>query len=970
MVDCPGRCRTGVLRQALSLAAAACLALPACISSPLQAQAPNNRFDLTGPKIDIHVQRGDRSLPIALVPNLMAGDKLTIHAALPDTQSVHLILVIAFLRGSTNPPPDNWFTLVKTWDRKIRTEGVNVTVPAEAQEALMFLAPETGGDYSTLKSAVTGRPGIFVRAAQDLNEASFEQARIERYLHLIRQVPAGSPDELADHSKKLAATLNLKPNDACFKQPADQQLSCLRQSGTQLLLDDGHGQTLAAMLTSGDSANLIGAAAGTPMFNSNGLTYSAYVGTVIDLVHLMAGLHSAQFQYIPAIAFPSDETLNLRLNTAPSFRNPKSVIVVALPAIQQSVPPPLRLQDSAHVSCLLEPAMVLPLKGAPLVFATSFAHDLVLHLNNGPVNGQTDIPLTPNAFEGGLIVTGNTPEDRKPLPATAPEARDSSDNPLGVSAAVANQSTHADAGRAAAAKPATTPAVAAAPATTPPKPSGDGSGGGSGDLQITGTLHGMWGFDAFEGITVPLQRRDGTGWTVAPHTELIAGKVNQIALHAEGTACASKIELDLPGVHDLKLDWKQAPGENPDARRPLNVKLPLEKANPGSVQLLVHQFGTEDVSKVTVTAYSDATRVEALHIHAGDSFGTLTGSTLSGVKSVRIGETEYKPSPDQAPGDKELRLAGPPLTKAANGKGILSTAGETGNAEVLLADGRTLPIHYAVDGARPALALLSKQAKPDPSTGLPLNHTSKDDLPLNSRITFALRSESPQRFGRSEKIEVALTDGSLKTHLALGDGTLVLQDAKTALGFFSPAKAFGPSAFGPLQLRAVAEDGTAGDWIPVGTLVRTPSITGISCTRPAPGKPSAAAPMPAPPTDPGAAPAPDNSGCQITGADLFLVDSVSADNSFGAPEAIPLGFTGDSLPVPHPADNRTLYLKLRDDPDAVFTVSSISPLLPTGHHAAPAPAATPAPPAAAEVSPPAPLPAAATPPDTSAVPPQ
>ncbi len=32
----------------------------------------------------------------------------------------------------------------------------------------MFLAPETGGDFKTLKSAVRGRPGAFVRASQDL----------------------------------------------------------------------------------------------------------------------------------------------------------------------------------------------------------------------------------------------------------------------------------------------------------------------------------------------------------------------------------------------------------------------------------------------------------------------------------------------------------------------------------------------------------------------------------------------------------------------------------------------------------------------------------------------------------------------------------------------------------------------------------------------------------------------------------
>ncbi|MEK6397266.1 MAG: hypothetical protein V4734_04205, partial [Terriglobus sp.] len=398
------------------------LAATMTVCAPMFGQGAS-RFDLMGPKISVHVQRHDQSLPIAEVPNLQPGDKLTIHADLPKTQSVHMILVMAFLRGSTNPPPENWFTELKTWDKKF-AEGVTVTVPQEAQQALIFLAPETGGDFSTLKSAVMGRPGAFVRASQDLNEASFEQARIERYVQALQRVANGSPEQLLDHSKKLAATLNLKPNEDCFKKPADQQLACLRQTGTQLLLDDGHGQTLASTLTSGDSANLIGAVSVTPAATQAGIaSYSAYVGTVIDVVRLMSGIHTAHFQYIPAIAFPDNESLNLRLNTAPSFHDPKSVIVVALPAIQGTQAPPLRLQDASHVSCLLQPNMVLPLEGAPLVYATSFAHDLHLHLNNGAtINGKTDLPLRADAFEGGLQLTDE--EGRRPLPVSAPEGHD------------------------------------------------------------------------------------------------------------------------------------------------------------------------------------------------------------------------------------------------------------------------------------------------------------------------------------------------------------------------------------------------------------------------------------------------------------------------------------------------------------------------------------------------------------------
>src|ERR1700720_4791605 len=71
------------------------------------------RFDLVGPKVDVHVPRNNRTLPIAQVPNLPPGDKIWLPPDLPPTQSVHYLLVAAFLRGTTNPPPDDWFTEIQ-----------------------------------------------------------------------------------------------------------------------------------------------------------------------------------------------------------------------------------------------------------------------------------------------------------------------------------------------------------------------------------------------------------------------------------------------------------------------------------------------------------------------------------------------------------------------------------------------------------------------------------------------------------------------------------------------------------------------------------------------------------------------------------------------------------------------------------------------------------------------------------------
>ena len=97
------------------------------------------------------------------------------------------------------------------------------------------------------------------------------------------------------------------------------------------------------------------------------------------------------------------------------------------------------------------------------------------------------------------------------------------------------------------------------------------------------------------------------------------------------------------------------------------------------------------------------------------------------------------------------------LTKAksdSKAKAALSTPGEAGMAEAVLADGRIMPVSYSVDAARPSLQLLNTSAKPDQAAAnaVPLKMDNKGDLPLNARIRFALRSQSPARFPRSEKV--------------------------------------------------------------------------------------------------------------------------------------------------------------------------------------------------------------------------
>src|ERR1700723_1241626 len=365
-------------------------------------RADTAAFDLTGPKVEVRVQREGHTLPISEVPNLQAGDRLWVHPDLPDTQSVRYLMVISFLRGSTNPPPDSWFTRVEAWTKQVHDEGVFVIVPEGAEEAVVFLAPETGGAFSTVRSAVRGKPGAFVRAAQDLEQASLDRQRLEKYLDSVREA-SPDPEQMKARTTLLARSLNIRLEQQCFDKPSAQQVPCLTQNTDQLVLDDAHSQTMVATLTSGPSSDLLNQISSTP--NARSGYYSPYVGAMVDVARILSTAHTAQYQYIPALALPKQDELNLRLNNPPSFRNPKSVIVVGLPSVHPAPVPPLRAVDPAQVLCAGKPLLLLPAEGAPLAFAADLAHNFVLHVDAKSGAGASpgiDLPAKPDPMQGGF----------------------------------------------------------------------------------------------------------------------------------------------------------------------------------------------------------------------------------------------------------------------------------------------------------------------------------------------------------------------------------------------------------------------------------------------------------------------------------------------------------------------------------------------------------------------------------------
>ncbi len=784
------------------------------LSSLARSSGPT--FDLDGPPIEIRVNRGGESLPIGEVPNLLPGDRVWLHPDLPQGQSVHYLLIAAFLRGPTNPPPESWFTKAETWSKDVREEGITVTVPACAEQALIFLAPATGGDFSTLRNAVRGRPGAFVRAVQELNQASLDRLRLEKYLSSIEEASENDPGALHERSTMLARSLNLKLNQACFDKPSPQQLPCLlQQDPADLVLNDGHSQSLVAALTTGPSADLIGAVTSTPVAG-NGY-YSIYLGVIFDLAHLMDNLHTAQYQYLAALGLPDKDRLNLKLNTPPSFHNPKSVLVIALPAIQRAKLPPLRAVDPNRVYCLEQRQLVLPAHGAPLVFATNFAHDFRLHLQ-GKTGKSVDLPAFPDAERGGFVI------DTEML------------------------------------KPANL------------------------DMVLEGTLHGYWGFDPYTGPTFHLRNAHPVKWTIPSQEQkaLVVGRVDTLHLESEEACCTEKVALKDSQGKEFNAVWKLLKPNQ------LEVQFPLQEAAPGPAILLLRQAGLDTPDTVPVVAYAEAARLDRFAIHAGDHEGVLEGARLDEVASLDLAGLHFTPGELRHSGDND-ELA---MSAEESSAGGLQPGAKL-MAHVPLRDGRTLELPVTVQAPRPRVTLIAKSVQAD-SEAAAIHLGSPDELPLGAQLTFVFRSDLPEAFPKTEKIEVASADESAV--LSIAKGTLTLQDWQTVVAVLDPLKSLGPSAFGPLRFRPVAPDGTPGDWQPLATLVRVPTLKEVRC-----------------PSDPSAA-------CKLSGTNLFLLDSVAADPDFVHFVSVPRGFVDTALDIPRPS-GKVLYFRLRDDPSAVNSVT-------------------------------------------------
>jgi hypothetical protein len=828
----------------------------------LQAQTTTAPFDLNGPRIDMRVTRGSKTLPIAEVPNLQPGDKVWVHPELPQSQSAHYLLVVAFLRGATNPPPESWFLKEETWQKKLSSEGIHFTVPPDAQQTLLFLAPETGGDFKTLRNAVRGRPGSFVRASQDLNQASLDRSRVQTYLNSVRDTVETNPGSLEATSKLLARTLTLKVKQECFDLPTTEQEQCLTQNSEALVMSDGH-ESMVSTLTSGPGSDLAQQLSYAPTAGAG--YYSAYVGAVIDLAKLLNGLHTAEYQYIPALTFPKSDSLELKLNNPPSFHNPKSVIVVALPAVETAQLPPLHAIDPKQVSCLQGPSVVLPVEGAPLVYSTSLAHSLALHVE-GKSGKSIDLPVRANAAQGGLVVDASAVPQAKLDPHVVGKivgmwGFDRLDGPsfnLNVPHPTTWRLDKADANSLVV--------------------------GREDDVR----LHGDGAACVAE-----IQLRDATGKETKADFKMV--KPDELEV---------KVPMASAATGNAGLLVRQRGLESPD-----QVAIQAY-AQAGHLDAL-HFHAGDSTASLVGTRLDEVASVELKDVHFTP--GELTHSGDKDTLTLKAADAKAAaglPANLRATAHVELRdgrtmelentVSGHrPQVMLANKS--VESAPDASNL-VHLVDPDELPVGSKVTFVLKTVALpgFSRSDKvevqSDDQTLRTTLEVSNGSLVLQDSSTMLgsfdpLKSFGPSAFG---KLQIRAIDASGAPGDWIPLGTLVrvpvIASVKCARATHAAAAA---------AAAAAARAANASD-APETTEASGPPPPVNDTTTPAANDP--------------------NAQCTLNGSSLFLIDSISSDPQFTHSVSVPDGYTNPTLAVPRPSSGE-LYLHLRDDPAIANTIT-------------------------------------------------
>ncbi|MEN2787270.1 hypothetical protein ABC969_12670 [Sphingomonas qilianensis] len=764
----------------------------------LAAPVGANEFDLAGPALRVSIARGGVTLPLSQVPDLATGDRITLAIDLPREQGARYRLVLAFLRGATNPPPKNWLFEAESW--KPKKASIVAVVPEGAQQVLVLLVPDTKGAVDAVSTAIRGRPGAFVRASQELNQAMLGSARLTAFAEQLRRRDAA---DAAAVSPQLAKSLGVKPDPACLERQPHTRAGCLTQGSNVAVFADSQTNSIAQTLA-GAPADIALQLSGTPQGGFG--YYSPYIGVVRDLARILGAFQSAQLQFIPALSVQQGATTQLLLNTVPSFRKPQSVLVAALPPVAPPALPPIEAIERRAL-CANRPNLLIPVAGAPLVFATDYARQVAVRVRTR--DGQTrDFPVSADVAQGGYVLS-----------------------------------------------------AMAAPAALEP--------------QSTGMLHGMWGFTPFEGPTIRLAAATGAAWTLAETTPLVVGRDTPVTLIGGAAACVAEVWME---HGDARLP---APIVEQDGDR-LSLKVPLTGVEPGPVTVLVRSYGAEQAQRLHLRALSEGSRLTSFDLHAGDRDAVLFGTRLDQVATLELAGVTFRPQALTRAGVTDQLV----MTTDQAAVGTLQP-GQAGQATVTLIDGRTVALRVKVAAPRPTATLVSTSVVAAASPPLPITLTAPDIVPQNGKLVFSIKAQGTTRFTANTQIDIRALDPTVIKSVPVR-----LQDTSVAIATFVPEDALGVSAHGPLTFRVV-ENGAAGAWMPLATLVRLPTLTAFTC--------------------------PGNGACVLSGSDLFLLRSVSPAPSGAARIAIPDGFAGATIEVPR-ATSRRLFLYLRDAPDVAASI--------------------------------------------------
>ncbi|WP_419815157.1 hypothetical protein [Glacieibacterium sp.] len=785
-----------------------------CLFGLLTVAAPGgaapSSFDLLGPRLDVTVQRGDRTLPLEWVPNLSEGDRVTIKLDRPKTRNERYRMVAAFLRGAVDRPAKDWFHQAESW--KPKGSELSLVVPKGAEQMAIFVVPESGGGTNAIIGAVRKQPGAFVRAVQELNQASLDRARLDAFLREMLQAERENPASVNAASQILTRSLSIKLKAECLQQPVELQAACLTGDRETLLLTDTHSSALADTLA-GAPTDLAFQLSATPQAGYG--SYSSYIGVVRDLFRLFGAFQSTQLQFIPALVQMGGGRATILLNTPLSFAKPTSVMVVAMPAIEAPKPPPLRRTEPDLALCAL-PGLVLPVEGAPLVFATRYAHNTMIRVTR--IDGTVvEVPVEADPRRGGFVMADGLPK-------------------------------------------------------------------GGFAPSIEGQLHGDWGFATFDGPTFQLSTAQAGDWKPAEQTSLVVGRSNEVTLLGGGAGCVKQVGMRRGDGPVQPVAWKQS---GPSG---IVATLPLNKTAPGPVSIVVEGVtGTPPVT-LTLTALQEAGSLDELVFHAGDEEAVLTGSRLDQVKTVTLAGLVFQPGVLTRV-DKQDRLTLVPNDPAA-ARAI--AAGRTVTADVTFAAGRhkSLAVTVELQPVGATLLRISAQAPPRDGT-LPIALRTEGVFAQDTRLTFAFHLEAPTPLSGLESIEIGTADGRATTSIGAGKG-FDLQDSATGIVTFDPARVLGPLAYGALRFRVV-RDGTASSWTHLATIVRLPEVRRMTCAR--------------------------SSGCTLVGDRLFLIKAIATNEQFEPLQEVPDGFVDSEIKT-RPASNGRLFLRLRDAPEAVATLTA------------------------------------------------